>query len=47
VSDDKDNLLGATLDAYKESTGAYPQGEEQIMEIKELVDNYEEPEKDS
>ncbi|HEY6020050.1 MAG TPA: hypothetical protein VIY48_09155 [Candidatus Paceibacterota bacterium] len=47
MSDDKDDLFDATLNAYKESTGSYPQSEEQIMEIKELVDNYEEPEKDS
>lgn len=46
MSGDKDELFGATLDAYKETTGSYPQTEEQILEIKDLVDNYEEPDCD-
>lgn len=46
MSGDKDDLFGKTLDAYKESTGSYPQTEDQIMEIKDLVDEYEEPDCD-
>ena len=46
MATDKDDLFEDTLNAYKESTGSYPQTEEQILEIKDLVDNYEEPDCD-